>query len=127
MMQIRRMYMKRYLTSLLVITVVFTALVFVTWVPFSKAGIGNLETCQFYCDEVVVCACSGNITGNLRETSCRADCPPPEEIGCNQVDCKCASRCLPPTKKGKVIEEGVQWLRYPLVAVPLPPCPADCS
>jgi hypothetical protein len=115
--------MKRYLTSLLVVTVVFGALVFVTSVPFSKAGNGQLTECQEFCDQNVVCACSFVIGGNLRETSCRDGCPDPTT--CPHEICTCDSKCLPPTKKGKVLEEPVQWLRFP-VSPTIPACPAEC-
>jgi hypothetical protein len=116
--------MKRYLTSLLVITVIFGALVFVTSVPFSKAGPAVQTECQQFCDDNVVCACSFVIGGNLRETSCRDGCPDPVFV-CQQstdIECTCDSKCIPPTKKGKVLEEGVQWLRYP-TSTSAPLCP----
>jgi hypothetical protein len=104
--------MKSYLISLLVITAVFTGVVFVTSAPFSKAGVPTNEACQAFCDQNVVCACAGKVIGNLRETSCKQGCPDPSVTSCETL-CTCESKCLPPTKKGKVLEEPVQWLKFP--------------
>jgi hypothetical protein len=99
--------MKRYLTSLLVVTVVFGALVFVTSVPFSKAGTN--PTCLEFCEEAILCACAGKVIGNLRETKCQFQ-------GCVASTCNCE----PDPKCFDKKERDESWLKFPQpVSTPL--------
>ena len=112
--------MWRYLISLSVVTVVFTALVFVSWTPTAKAGMMT-SSCTEFCEDAFICACALKLGGNLRETRCEFNTVPDDcewggDYGWGGYYCDCD----PDPKCFSWKENDRVWLSFP--QPPYNPC-----
>ncbi|HEX9665109.1 MAG TPA: hypothetical protein VGA95_00950 [Thermodesulfobacteriota bacterium] len=105
--------MWRYLTSLLVVTVVFAGLVFVSWTPTAKAGGTMTSSCTDFCEEAFICACALKLGGNLRETRCQFNTEPTCQLGFDYGYEGTYCNCDPDPKCFSWKENDRVWLSFP--------------